>query len=686
MKFRMLLFTLTLCWAQVAPAQLDRSKRPQPGPAPASAFPDVKVETTANGMRVIIVKNDELPTISMRLLIDRKPVLEGQAAGLMNIAGSLLRNGTTTRTKDQLDEEVDRIGANLGSGGTSVFASGLTKYTEKLFELMSDITLHPSFPQEEIDKTLQQVKSALQHRKMEPNAIVEVVRKKTLYGTGHPYGEVETEESIGKITRATCQTFYATYFKPNYAILAIVGDVDRAQVMKLVAKYFGKWKKGTIPQATYPTPRALDAVKVAFVDRPASVQSVIRVAQTVQLPRTSPDVMPVEVMNTVLGGGIFRLFMNLREKHAYTYGAYSSMGPDELIGAFTASTSVANKYTDSAITEIFNELKRIRTEKVGADELQMAKNYISGAFGRSLETGDAVASRAIDIEQYKLPKDYYKTYLKRLDDVTADDVLGVAEKYLQPDRMLVDVVGNGAEVKEKLAQFGPVAMFDEEGNAVVQKKVDVTITPDEIFAKHLEKIGGKAKIAALKDRTIEYTGKMQTMEMKVKNVMKTPGKTYQEIAMMGMVQKMGFDGEKGWASSPQGIMDLTGEQLEALKTEGTEDYDGYKQLGYTAAVTGTKSIGGKECFEITLTKTGAPALKHYLGMEDYLLHRQTVTLSTPRGPMEQSTDYLEYKDVNGYLIPSRLEQNVMGQTIAFTLDKAEVNSGVADSLFVKPAK
>jgi hypothetical protein len=252
--------------------------------------------------------------------------------------------------------------------------------------------------------------------------------------------------------------------------------------------------------------------------------------------------------------------------------------------------------------------------------------------------------------------------------------------------MLVDVVGNGTEVKEKLATFGPVTMLDEEGNLVVLKKVALTITPEEIFAKHLEKIGGKTKIAALKDRTIEYTGKIQTMDMKVKNVTKFPGKAYQEIAMMGMVQRMGFDGEKGWASSPQGIVEITGEQLEALKTEGTKDYDGYMELGYTAAVTGTKTINGKECFEITLTKSAAPALKHYLGMEDYLLHRQAVTMTTPRGPMEESTDYLEYKDVSGYLIPSRLEQSVMGQTISFTLDRADINSGVADTLFVKPAK
>ncbi len=686
MKSRALMFVLLFLAAQGAPAQLDRSKKPEPGPPPASAFPDVNMQTTANGMRVIVVENHELPTISMRLLIDREPILEGQTTGLVAIAGGLLRNGTTTRTKDQLDEEVDRIGASLESGGTAVYASGLTKHAEKIFALMADITLHPTFPQEEIDKAIMQAKSGLQYRKTDPNQIVEVARRKTLYGIAHPYGEVQTIESVGKITRAKCREIYATYFKPNYAIMAVVGDVQPAQVMKLVAKYFGKWKKGTIPKPTYAIPKNFDAVTVAFVDRPASVQSVIRVAQTVQLPRTSPDVMPVEVMNTVLGGGVFRLFLNLREKHAYTYGAYSSMGPDELIGTFTASTSVANKYTDSSITEIFNEIKRIRTEKVEPGELQMAKNYISGAFGRSLETGDAVASRAIDIERFGLPKDYYKTYLKRLDEVTAEDVQRVAEKYLQPDRMLVTVVGSGADVKEKLSPFGPILNLDEDGSPVVVKKVSLTMTPEEIFARHLEKLGGKAKMAALKDRTLEYTGKIQTMEMKVKSVLKRPGKMYQEMSMMGMVQRGGYDGEKGWGASPRGVVDVTGEQLEMLKSETALEYDTYRELGYATSISGTKTINGKECYEITLTKTGAPGMRHYLGMDDFLLHRQVLILSTPNGPVEQSTDCMEYKDIKGYLVPARLEQSVMGQTVSFTLDRADVNSGVPDTLFVKPAK
>jgi zinc protease len=413
---------LLLAGALTLPAQLDRTKVPPPGPAPAAAFPDYDLMTLPNGMRLIVVKNDELPTIQMRLLIDRKPVLEGEFAGYFEMAGQLMREGTVKRTKDQIDKEVDLIGASLGASGTAVFGGGLSKYTEKLFDLFSDIVLHPSFPQDELDKLKEQTISGIKYRKAEPNAIVNVVRQRLLYGDKHPYGEIEMEETVSKITRDKCLEMYNTYYKPDHAIMAVVGNVDKKKIVALVNKYFGEWKQGPIPQPVFETPKSLDKVTVALVDRPSSVQSVLRVTQIVDLPRTSPDVTAVEVMNTILGGGIFRLFINLREKHAYTYGAYSSLGADELIGNFTASTSVRNAVTDSALTEIFYELKRIGKDPVEQKELQMAKNYLSGNFVRSLENAATIAEYAINLERFNLPKDYYKTYLKRIEGVTAAEV------------------------------------------------------------------------------------------------------------------------------------------------------------------------------------------------------------------------------------------------------------------------
>ncbi|HEY6953153.1 MAG TPA: insulinase family protein [Bacteroidota bacterium] len=689
MNLKLILCTLSLvALANVALGQLDRSKMPGPGPAPAIAFPDYTVEATANGIRVIVVRNTKLPTVSMRMLIDRKPAIEGEYAGVIDLAGQLMRSGTKTKTKDQIDEEVDRIGASLGSGGTSVYASGLSKYTEKLFDLMSDVALHPSFPQDELDKLIMQTKSGIKHRRMEPDAVVGMVRQKVLYGPTHPYGEVETEESIGKITRAKCLEVYNTYFKPNYAILAVVGDVDKAQVMKLAAKYFGKWKKGKIPSPVYSTPKPLDGTMVALVDRPSSVQSVIRVAQTVDLQRTSPDVVKVSVMNTVLGGGVFRLFMNLREKHAFTYGAYSAMGPDELIGAFTVYTSVRNAVTDSAVTEVFNEIRRIRDEVVDAKELQMAKNYMSGSFVRSLEDADQVAGYAIEIERYKLPKDYYRTWLKRVEGVSADEVQQVAKKYLIPDKMLVAVVGTAAEVKEKLAAFGPVKMYDEDGNPVVEKPVTaVTMKAEDIFSKFIEKTGGKAKIDAMKDRTVEMSGKMQNFTIKIKSVQKAPNKIYQEFALVGMMeQKSAYDGEKGWATGPQGVQDLEGPQLESMKVDGTMNFYGqYKDLAYTAEVTGVKNVNGKECYEVTFTKAAGSTLRHYFDTKDFLKYREVTVLTTPQGPMEQSVDMSDYKDFNGYLMPTKYSQNAMGQSMDLTVDKFDANTGVDDKIFARPS-
>ena len=668
-------------------ARLDRSKIPPPGPAPAIAFPNYDVLTSRNGIHVIIVRNTELPTVSMHLLIDRKPILEGSDAGVVDITGQLLRDGTTTRTKDQLDEDVDMIGADLSSSGTSVSASGLSKYTDKLFDLMSDITLHPSFPQNELDKLITQTESGLKYRKTEPNAIVSVVRQRILYGDNHPYGEVETEQTVGSITRDKCIEMYTTFFKPNHAILAVVGDVKKDDVMKLVEKYFGAWKEGDIPNPAFETPKPLDHTEVALVDRSSSVQSVIRISQTVELQRTSPDVMPVSVMNTLLGGGsYFRLFENLREKHAYTYGAYSSLGPDELIGNFTASTSARNAVTDSAITQMMYEIKRIRTEKAQNDELQMAKNYMSGSFVRSLENPGTIAQYAIDIERYHLPKDYYKTYLKRVDEVSTGDVERVADTYLQPDRELIAVVGKASEIKSGLAQFGPVAMYDEDGNLIPEKPAEnITITPDEIFNKFMEKTGGKAKLDSVKDKTMEMSGTMMGTAISVKTIEKAPNKVYSEMSFGGMSQKTGFDGEHGWIVSPRGEMEMTGKQLEGMKIEAqTNFYEHYKDMGVTAAVTGIKTIAGKECYEVHFTTADSAEFSQFFSKDDFLKVRDAKTLDTPRGPIDQVTDYSDYQDFNGILVPTHVVQSVMGQAIELKLDKFSINTGVEDSLFAKP--
>lgn len=690
MKRAMMLFVgCALLLAQHAGAQLDRSKVPPPGPAPEVSFPDYELSTTANGIRVLVIHNAELPTVAIRLLIDRKPILEGEAVGVVDVMGEVMKCGTTTRTKDQIDEEIDLLGGSIGAGGTALYASGLSRHTEKLLALLADITIHPSFPKEEVERVVMQTQSGLKARTMEPNSIVDIVRKRVLYGVDHPYGEVQTETTTGKITKEKCQALYNVYYKPNSAIIAVVGDVQKSTVVGFVERYFGTWQQGSLPVANFPEVKPLPMRQVAFVDRPSSVQSVIRVAQTVNLQRTSPDVMPVTVMNSILGGGSAdRLFMNLREKHSYTYGAYSSIGPDELVGAFTASTSVRNIVTDSALTEILSEMKRIRDEDVTPAELQQAKNALGGNFAASLEVPNTIASYALEIERFGLPKDYYKTYLKRLDAVTVQDVRNAARRYLDPEHTLIAVVGAGKEVREKLGALGPVTIYDEDGNTVVEKAVGaIKLSVDEILAKFVERTGGKNAYAAIKDRTIEMSGKIQGMDMKVKIVQKAPDRFYQETSMMGMVQRAAFDGKAAWTGTPQGVNDVSGEELEMLKTEGVMDfYAVYKKLGYKAEVTGVKDLKGKETYEVTFTGASGVSMRHYFDTKEFLKVREAKVNNTPRGPIEQISDLSDYKAFGGVQIPVLTEQSVMGQTFTLTVDKCAVNTKVKDAVFVKPAK
>ena len=670
-------------------AQVDRTVMPAPGPAPAVAFPAYEKFVASNGIRVIVVKDTKLPTIDVQLLIDRKPILEGDYAGYIEIGGQMLRRGTTTHNKDQLDNAIELIGGSIRSSGTSVFASGLSRSTEDLVKLMAEVVLQPTFPQDELDKVIEQTVSGLKYRKTEPTAIVEVIRGKILFGEGHPYGEVETEETVKKVTREKCLEMYNTYFKPNAAIMAFVGDIDAGKAMGLVEKYFGGWQQGTLPAPLYADPRPLPAVTVALVDRADAPQSVVRVSEAISLARTSPDVVPVTVMNTILGGGsAFRLFTNLREKHAYTYGAYSSMNPDELMGSFTAMTSAKSAVTDSAITEILRETRRIRDEKVGETELQMAKNFASGSFVRSLENPETIAEYAINIERYKLPSTYYQEYLRKIDMVSVDEVQRVARTYIDPEKLLVAVVGPAASVKAKLAAFGPVSMYDEDGKPVVVRPAEaLTITAGEILDKFIERTGGKARWSALKDMSLHMSARVQNFDLKILTVKKAPNKLYQEVIIGTMgTQRLGFDGKKGWASTPQGIMDLSGDQLESVRRMAAMNfYIGYTKLGLTAKVTGSKTIAGEDTYEVTFSNAKGPVSRHYFSTSDFLKVREVKLVDTPQGAAEETTELAAYKDFSGYLLPSRYGESAMGQAIDLSLDSCEINHGVADNTFRKPA-
>ncbi len=456
----LLFFTLNSVFAQV-----DRSHYPEPGAAPTINIGDAETFTLPNGLKVFVVENHKLPRVTFSLKLDRDPILEGNKAGYTSLVGPLMMGGTKSLNKDQLDEAIDQIGASINVSSTSAVASSLTKHKETLLTLFADVLFNPSFPQEELDKLKKQTISVLAAEKDDPNSIGMVVSNAVLYGKDHPYGENATEITVNAIEVADIANYYKSYFRPNIAYMAIVGDITKNEAEALMKKYFGSWEKATVPTHKWPKAVVPTENQVVLVDRPASVQSVINITYPVELQFNSPDRIGASLLTYILGGGASsRLFMNLRESKGYTYGAYSSISPDRISGNFAADASVRTEVTDSAAYQFFYELKNITEKTITEEEVAAAKAYLTGSFGRSLENPATIANFALNTEIYDLPKDYYKNYLKNLDAVTIETLNDIAPKYIKPANAYLIIVGNTEAFKDTIGQFGEVKNYTVEGD------------------------------------------------------------------------------------------------------------------------------------------------------------------------------------------------------------------------------
>ncbi|HZY82911.1 MAG TPA: pitrilysin family protein, partial [Cyclobacteriaceae bacterium] len=497
----------------VAHAQVDRSKAPKPAPAREIKIGEYQSLTLKNGLQVFVVENHKLPRIQVSLQLKNDPIMEREKTGYVELTGDLIGTGTTTRSKAQLDEEVDFIGATLNTSWNSIFASSLTKHRDKLLELMTDVLYNPAFNADELAKLKTQKLSELASDKDDPSAIIANVRTSLVYGKEHTYGEIVTEESIEKFTMDDCKNYFNTYFKPNNAYLVIVGDIDMKTASAAAEKYFGKWTQGSVTNPTYTQPTPPAKTYVALVDRPNSVQSVISVAYPVNLKTGSQEAIKARVLNQILGGSFSaRLMQNLREKHGYTYGASSQLTSDFLVGNFQAGASVRNEVTDSSVFELMSELNRIVKEPVGDVELSSAKAAIAGAFGRSLENPQTIASFAVNTAKYNLPKDYYANYLKSIDAVSVSDVQATAKQYILPGNAHIIVVGKGSDIADKLKKFGDIKYFDMYGQPYTpkaSKPIPAGLTGDKVISKYLDAIGGLPKIQAAKTSKLVYKASIQ---------------------------------------------------------------------------------------------------------------------------------------------------------------------------------
>ena len=686
MKKYIIALNAILFLAFSAVAQIDRSTPPEPGPAPKINLKKPQTFTLDNGLEVMVVENHKLPRVSMVLVLDNPPYVEGEKVGVAELTGGLLGTGTEMISKDEFNEEVDYLGANLYFSSTSARANTLSKFFPRVLELMAEGALNPKFTQEEFEKLQQRQIENLESNEKDVAFNASRVRRALSYGKNHPYGEFSTPESFKGVNLEDVKSYYNTYFVPENAYLAIIGDVDFAKAKKLVKKNFSNWNAKQLPEAKLPEVNNVETTQINFLDMPNAVQSQIAVVNTVKLKKNNPDYFPALIANQILGGGSdARLFNNLREDKGYTYGAYSSLGNDKYVAAFTATAQVRNEVTDSAVVAFLDEIYRIRNEKVSKEELKNAKNKYIGNFVLSLEQPSTVAEYALEIETEDLPDNFYETYLQKINDVTIEDVARVAKKYFKIDEARIVVAGKGSDVAEDLENLTyngkniPVKYFDKKGNPVEKpefnKAVDPSVTAEKVFSDYIKAIGGLDAVNDVKSVVMLADAEIQGMSLNLEMKRTSDGKLSQAISMGGNVMnKQVFNGEAGFVMAQGQKIPYNEEQIEAAKA----DANPFPELNVDdAIVEGIEKVDGSDAYVVKIDENS----KAYYDVASGLKVQSVKTVNQGGQSMTIPTGYSDYQEVKGVKFPFVISQSMGPQSFEFKVSEILVNEGISEEDF-----
>ena len=678
-----LIFTLNIN------AQLDRSVMPTGGPSPKIKLDKPKEFKLKNGIKVLVVENHKLPRVNYSLRFDRKPIVEGEKAGVISLLGSMLGNGTTSISKDEFNEEVDFLGASVNVGFGSGFAFTLTKNNERVLDLFSDAVINPLLTEEEFEKEKEKLIEGLKSQKKDIDAISGRVGDALSYGKNHAYGEFITEQTIDNISFQDILDYHAKYFIPNNVYIVVIGDVNYKNVKSLISEKFGTWKKGK--NIDDPEPVLTENValtEINFVDLPTATQSAIQVTNNVDLKMTDEDYFAALMANDILGGGgEGYLFKNLREDKGYTYGAYSSLGSNRYgVSKFRAGAKVRNMVTDSAVSEIVKEISRIRLEKVDSELLKNAKAKYVGSFIRNAENPQTIAGYALNIKLNNLPDDYYESYLENINSVSEADVKKAANKHFKIANTRIVVVGKGSDVVANLEEVGfPINYYDQYANPIAKpifnKAIPEGLTAVDVINNYISAVGGKSNLESVNtvvmkaDVTIPGApfAPQATMRQKLPN----KSSFVIEVNMQGQkmtLSKTTFDGERGYSEMQGQRVEFDEKQLdENKKIKGIfeELYFKPEELELVSI----NSVNYEDAYKVKVTVDGKESHRYYSVESGLLLSKE----DTDDNNNVVTTNYGDYQSVQNVMFPFYME--LPAQKLEFKTSSIEINKEIKDSSF-----
>jgi predicted Zn-dependent peptidase len=678
------IYLITLFFITISvSAQIDRSIQPKPGPSPKINLGKPQTFELKNGLKVLVVENHKLPRVAVSLTIDNPPIFEGEKAGVSNLTGSLLGSGTKNIEKDAFNEEVDYLGANISFKSQGATMNALSKYFPRVLELMADAVQNPIFTQEEFDKQANLLKDGIKSDENNVQNIAYRVQNLLAYGKNHPYGEYASIKTVENVTLADVQTFYKTYFIPNNAYLVIVGDVNFTEVKNLVTKNYSNWKSGTAQNYTLPAVTNVAKTEINFINMPNAVQSDVTVLSTVDFKMSDDDYFAVLLANQIFGGDFNSyLNMNLREAHAYTYGAQSGISPNKHTAAlFSAGAQVRNAVTDSTVMQTMNELTKIRTTKVTPEELAIVKASYVGSFVRNIERPEIVARCALNIKTNNLPENFYENYLSKVNAVTIDDIERVSKKYFSLDQARIVITGKAVDVLPNLEKLPyTINYFDKEGNPTSKPELSIKtptdVTKTTVINNYFKAIGGVDKIKALTSTLTTYEAAAMGSSV-LSTEKRTATKYANEMSMAGNILAKIVMTKDAVTMNKQPLP-------QAMVNEMNYTLGTFSEMGLltneNSQLTGIENIDGKDMYVIS-TKGEIVSLNVYFDIETGLKMKETTVISMQGQTQNQEANYSDYQDFNGVKFPTSKIANLGPQLVEFKLVDAKINEGVSESDF-----
>jgi len=468
-----LLVILTLLISCVTAAGSLAAELPDPRkltfPPLAFQVPGAERVELENGMVVYLLEDHELPLVSIQAYVGTGSVYEpADKTGLAGLAGSVLRSGGTVAVPaEELDDELEfmasDIDASIGADVGSLSMSTLKKNFDRTLELYAQVMTAPVFREDRFSQARNRLVEAIRRQNDDPKEVADRELAKAVY-QGHPLGRYPTVESVGRITRNDLVAFHGRFFHPNNVILAVSGDFDRAEIIGKLTRAFGQWRKGEVTLPAIPAPAPVTKPALLLVRKEIN-QTVIRMGH-LGIDKDNPDLHAIYVMNAILGGNGFnsRLMSVIREKEGLAYNVDSSFQAGRRFpGTFEAETETKAGSTARAIGLMRDIITGMTREPVSDSEITLAKESIINSFIFGFTNAASVVAQKARLEYYGYPKGYLEEFRQKIGRVTKEDVLRVARKYLQPDRMILVVVGDEKKFDKPLSSFGEVRVVVPEG-------------------------------------------------------------------------------------------------------------------------------------------------------------------------------------------------------------------------------